>query len=798
MNSAHKHIEPLESRIVPARIFAVEAGVNQLVSFDSAAPGTLLSDVAITGLMAGEVISGIDFRASDGTLAALGIVDDGATRTARLYQIDPVTGVATQDGTISIGGLADTGSFGFDVNPLTGQVHLVNSSDANHTLSTSSAGSGTSLNDPNQDETVTSLAFDRGFGGIATTLYAYNFQTDELVTIGDIDGSPSNISGGIVKPVAKAKLGGVNFVSGNSVGIGFDIGGDVGAAETGWIGMRQFGTSISKLFNIDLGTAALTEVGTIGDGSRVFSGITLQMDAAGPTISADGKTATWTDIDNDAVTLKITKGTLTESNFRMLAGAGSLQALERLTLADPQFAGTNITITAKRLNGLGDGRVNIGTIDATNLDIGAVTISGDIQRIVAGQSGPGLGLKSLKAASFAGTGFSLIPSNEMQDASRIKSSFGSMAFAGDFGGKLFLDGSDGASLTVGGDFVGGDSQGSASINTTSGRFISKIAVKGDIVGGSGLFSGLIACGVKTLTVGGSLIGGEGGSSGSLSIRSTGVGKIAIGGSTIGGAGNNSGSVTLTDVAQLKIGGGIIGGSGTNSAAVFCQGGTLSMSVKSSIIGGEGFGSASVRANSAGTLLKSLAVGGSIVSTNGDLIIDAIRIGTMKVGGDLAAYGDTGKILLLASGAAAPTTTAESVAIGKLTVGGDVKNAIIGAGLTVTLTGNTPDAAIGSVKIGGSLVASSIVAGIARVSGGFGDADDTLATGNAGNPAIIARIASIAVGGQIIGTAGGAPDSFGIEAEQINVITIGKVKVPLTAAKNDLKLGFTADVRVREL
>ena len=65
-------------------------------------------------------------------------------------------------------------------------------------------------------------------------------------------------------------------------------------------------------------------------------------------------------------------------------------------------------------------------------------------------------------------------------------------------------------------------------------------------------------------------------------------------------------------------------------------------------------------------------------------------------------------------------------------------------------------------------------------------------------AIIAKIASVTIGGQLLGTAGGAPDTFGILAEQIGKLTIGKTKVPLTTGKDDLTLGFTSDVRVREL
>ncbi len=61
------NIEPLETRIAPAVIFAVTEN-NRLISFDSAAPGTLLSDVAITGLRGADdgADGGDRFPAGDG------------------------------------------------------------------------------------------------------------------------------------------------------------------------------------------------------------------------------------------------------------------------------------------------------------------------------------------------------------------------------------------------------------------------------------------------------------------------------------------------------------------------------------------------------------------------------------------------------------------------------------------------------------------------------------------------------------------------------------------------------------
>src|SRR3954471_838947 len=68
-------------------IFGVDSA-NNLVRFDSATPGTIISTAPIVGLAAGESVLGIDFRPQDGKLFALG-------STSRLYSINFTSNPAT-------------------------------------------------------------------------------------------------------------------------------------------------------------------------------------------------------------------------------------------------------------------------------------------------------------------------------------------------------------------------------------------------------------------------------------------------------------------------------------------------------------------------------------------------------------------------------------------------------------------------------------------------------------------------------------------------------------------------------
>src|SRR5678809_1253267 len=93
----------------PSELIYGVTTTNLLVSFNSGAPGTILSSVAITGLQAGETILGIDFRPATKQLYGLG-------STSRIYTISLSTGAATAVGSPFTPALSGT-AFGFDFNP---------------------------------------------------------------------------------------------------------------------------------------------------------------------------------------------------------------------------------------------------------------------------------------------------------------------------------------------------------------------------------------------------------------------------------------------------------------------------------------------------------------------------------------------------------------------------------------------------------------------------------------------------------------------------------------------------------
>src|SRR5690242_16914569 len=102
-------------------VFANTSG-GRLISFDSATPGTLLSNVAISGVL-GDLV-GIDFRPADNMLYGVG----NNAGAGSVYRINTATGVATS--ILSGFGLNGT-SFGVDFNPVPDALRIVSNAGQN-------------------------------------------------------------------------------------------------------------------------------------------------------------------------------------------------------------------------------------------------------------------------------------------------------------------------------------------------------------------------------------------------------------------------------------------------------------------------------------------------------------------------------------------------------------------------------------------------------------------------------------------------------------------------------------------
>jgi len=115
---------------------------------------------------------------------------------------------------------------------------------------------------------------------------------------------------------------------------------------------------------------------------------------------------TFSDVDGDNVIITISKGDVNDiANAILLSpfqGLGQqLRQLDLTTAPAGTFDGASITITATpNSDHDGDGRVNVGYIKATGIDLGAVTIDGDLAKLGAGDATLTTpGVKSLSVVS---------------------------------------------------------------------------------------------------------------------------------------------------------------------------------------------------------------------------------------------------------------------------------------------------------------------------------------------------------------------------------------------------------------
>jgi hypothetical protein len=242
---------------------------NDLVFFDSAAPGVILRQVGITGLQAGEDIIGVDFRPRTGGLYGVGVVNAGAADNVRLYLLNPNTGAATAvtaaPFSVTAGAL-----YGTDFNPTVDRIRVVNSAGENFRINPNNgARADTPTNDTDLNpagQFIDGAAYDRNFNsGLAvanrTTLYGIARSGNRLVTIGGINQSPSP-NGGAINTVGA----GLGFTISPAAGVGFDISPATNTAFGAWI---DDATDQSGLYNVNLTTGAATLIGALGSGGTV-------------------------------------------------------------------------------------------------------------------------------------------------------------------------------------------------------------------------------------------------------------------------------------------------------------------------------------------------------------------------------------------------------------------------------------------------------------------------------------------------------------------------------------------------
>lgn len=514
-----------------------------------------------------------------------------------------------------------------------------------------------------------------------------------------------------------------------------------------------------------------------------------------PATLVNPTTVTFQDKNGDAVTVTISKPLFTAASVAKVftfdsafstGSAGGVnstpQQLELLDIAHLGQAakGMNISITAQPVSG-SPGVVNVGFINASNIDLGNVTVGGDLGRISAGSvavSGPGL--KSLTVESLGAQGVSTqLPGGTLN--SLISGPVGSITVSGDIDGAsigigggskgmLGITASTQTGLLVEGSINGGTGAYSGSVRTQGG--ITGVQVDGSINGGAGADSGLIGTSgaLGSVTVEGSVTGGGGAFSGAI-LSTKAMNTVMIYGGIAGGSGPDSGQVgTASSLGTVTVEGSVNGGLGSLSGVILASGNIATVTVNGGLAGGVGPGSGQIGS------------GGSIGTVS--------IAGAMSAGALIHAFQNIQTISVGIISELVPQDFVSSIANSFIIA----DHGSIGSILTGDITGSGVDAggSIGPINAAGSIRDSVFVAGVDLGASfgvaGAGTFDNSSAASfgfGASKSAVAAAIGDITVGGVIqqstflAGVRGAGPDGmFGTRDDVVGAgSSIGTISAP---------------------
>jgi hypothetical protein len=227
------------------------------------------------------------------------------------------------------------------------------------------------------------------------------------------------------------------------------------------------------------------------------------------TLSKNHKSAIYTDVDGDRVTVKTKKGTFELADF-LLRAEGLGAQLESLDVSNtPAFNGSTITFKAKPQDSNHDGSkdgnklVDIDFLNAAGVSLKKIKTKGEIETLVIGSSAPdSAALGTLIAGSLTG------PSAIFGKVGTIKLKHDLTGYLDVIGGPLP---SNNDTVVVNKVIIGGNIDGSAGnpdrdeagflrVNGTVGS----VLVRGGVIGGDTL-SGIVVGGrLQTIAIGGDL------------------------------------------------------------------------------------------------------------------------------------------------------------------------------------------------------------------------------------------------------------------------------------------------------
>lgn len=258
--------------VLPPSVWVLTTS-QKLVHIDAADPRNVLGSKAISGLMPGDALIGIDYRVAKGVMFGLG-------RSGTLYTLDPDKGIAKAVNPSASKIALNPGPMGFDFNPAADRIRVVQSTGDNHRLHPDTAA----IVDFNAKEdgvqTDPRLAFastDVNAGQIPNLVaagYTYNSKNDKLTTNFAIDGRLGALllqgTREGVQPAVSPNLGVLTTVGAMGLGPLTDATLDISDVSNVALAIvTSATTTLPRLVKIDLDFGTATLLGTVGGGEAV-------------------------------------------------------------------------------------------------------------------------------------------------------------------------------------------------------------------------------------------------------------------------------------------------------------------------------------------------------------------------------------------------------------------------------------------------------------------------------------------------------------------------------------------------
>lgn len=252
-NPSLRGIAVVESMVLPALPAGATAiglrGDNTLIRFPASAPSGASVVVPVTGLNGGDNLIGIDYRPNGGAL--YGVASSGS-----IYTIDPVSGLASFQATISV---ALSGSrFAVDFNPVADRLRVVSDSGQNLRIN---VADGVTVVDGSINPAgpqITSVGYTDSFAGTTSTaLFDIDALSSSLFLQNPPNAGTLQMVGALgVTPAGDSGLDILSFGGNNAAVASMTVGG------------------VSTLYAIDLTAGTASSIGPIA-GNPSLLGLTV-------------------------------------------------------------------------------------------------------------------------------------------------------------------------------------------------------------------------------------------------------------------------------------------------------------------------------------------------------------------------------------------------------------------------------------------------------------------------------------------------------------------------------------------